>query len=625
MKLSIVIPYYNAGAYTDELLKILNKQMTKDVEVILIDDGSYIPYKADYSWLTIIRKENGGAASARNTGIDHAKGEYIAFIDADDLVSDSYIETILNKINTEKFDYCYISWRTLPGVWDYQVKLCSVNDKFPPFNLCVWNRIYKKSMIGDLRFNTKKAIAEDAEFIRKIKEKDKKKAFISEFMYFYRTTQRDSLTNKFASGQLDMHRIVYYFPQVTADMTYLIEEFKEADKYAEVILMTVRNEIEELEEYAMIIPPERIKGTELRGEYTRLFTKIEKPLKTQVLIWTAFTQEIGGIETWIYQFVKAMEKYYDILVLYETISTKQLARLQKIVRCHKIDKQQIICDTCIVSRITDNVPDTVQAGQTIQMVHACKMLPQWQIPQDRDHIVGVSQTVLDSFDEKNGQVIYNLVDKPTKEKCLCLVSATRLSKASAFEKGHKRMLDLADKLTSAGIPYIWLLFSDVLFYEKRDNMIVLPPILDIAPYLARADYYVSLSDAEGFGYSMIESLINGTPVITTPISVLPELGFKDKEHGYIVPFDMDFDVNILKEIPKVEYKRTNTQSIKEWRKLLGDTKPMHDYKPEELTTIQVTNTYHDTQLNRKLNKGEVVSVPEERAKLIINAGYGRRI
>jgi hypothetical protein len=67
-------------------------------------------------------------------------------------------------------------------------------------------------------------------------------------------------------------------------------------------------------------------------------------------------------------------------------------------------------------------------------------------------------------------------------------------------------------------------------------MVVLPPILDIAPYLARADYYVSLSDAEGYGYSMIESLINNTALLTTPISVLPELGFKEGEHGYTIPF-----------------------------------------------------------------------------------------
>ena len=259
------------------------------------------------------------------------------------------------------------------------------------------------------------------------------------------------------------------------------------------------------------------------------------------------------------------------------------------------------------------------------MVHACKMLPQWTIPQDHDHIVGVSHAVLDSFKETKGEVIYNLVDKPTDEKCLLLISATRLSKQSAFEKGHKRMLKLAEMLENAKIPFLWLLFSDAKFDEAHQNMVIVPPILDIAPFLAKADYYVSLSDAEGYGYSMVESLINGTPVITTPITVLDELGIENGQNGYIVPFDMDFDVNILLDIPKFTYKRTNTGSIKQWRKLLGDTKPKHDYKPQDKIPIQVIRQYKDLMFDRQLSLGEIILVDEDRANDLVKVGYGRRV
>ena len=625
MKLSIIIPYFNTEAYTVMLLECLHKQMVPDVEVILVDDGSEEPFKATYPWLQIIRQKNGGASAARNTGLDNAKGEYIAFIDSDDLVADNYLQTILQKIETEHFDYCYLSWKTMQGGWQCQVKLRTVKDVFPPYNLCVWNRIYRRDMIGDVRFNVEKKIAEDAQFIREVKEEGRKKAFISDFMYYYRSGAEDSLTKRFANGGVDTERVVYYIPHVKPCMKHLIEEFKETDKHAEVILMTYRNDIPELKQYAMITAPTRVKGTELRGEPTRLFTMIPKPIQTQVVIWTAVTQEIGGIETWIYLFAKYMSKYYDITVLYDTISPKQLARLQKIVRCIKRGQTRIICDTCIVSRITDHVPDNVEAKQTVQMVHACKMLPQWNIPQDRDHIIGVSNAVLQSFNEKKGDVIYNLVEKPTKDRCLLLISATRLSKSGAFEKGHDRMLKLADKLTDAGIPYIWIFFGDRDFPEKRPNMVILPPIMDVSAYLKKADYYVSLSNAEGYGYSVVEALINGTPVITTPVTVLPELGFEDGKHGYIVPFDMNFDVTKLLEIPKVEYKRTNTESIKKWRELLGDTKPKHDYKPEELKGIEIINQYYDTQLGRKVYPGEVLNVDEERAAQIISVGYARRV
>ena len=117
MKLSIIIPYYNAENYTKQLLECLDRQMDPEVEVILIDDGSDEPYKADYEWLKIRRKKNGGASTARNKGLDLAQGEYVAFIDADDLVADNYIKTILQKIQEEQFDYCYLSWKTLPGRW----------------------------------------------------------------------------------------------------------------------------------------------------------------------------------------------------------------------------------------------------------------------------------------------------------------------------------------------------------------------------------------------------------------------------------------------------------------------------------------------------------------------------
>ena len=90
MKLSIIIPAYNAEPYIDKLIERLEPQISKDIEVIVVDDGSKKPYKGP-KWAKVIRQENGGASAARNTGLDKAKGDYIAFIDADDLVTEDYI------------------------------------------------------------------------------------------------------------------------------------------------------------------------------------------------------------------------------------------------------------------------------------------------------------------------------------------------------------------------------------------------------------------------------------------------------------------------------------------------------------------------------------------------------
>lgn len=626
-KLSIIIPAYNAENYLPQLLACLDKQMIPGVEVIIIDDGSKIPFKTDYSWATVIRQKNSGPGIARNIGLDKMTGEYFTFIDADDMVADNYLAAILDKIKTEQFDYCYLSWTTLPGGWQCSVKLNSVEDKFPAFNLCVWNRVYKTATFGKHRFNPKKLWSEDADFIYRLNEHGKK-SFIGEYLYYYRSDTPDSWTKRMMNGELDYTRIVYNLKEVKADNIELLEEIKREYADNEIVLLTDRNEIPELERYCMVMRYNTpVHGDILRGDTYSGFKRIEKFKRTQVIIWTAVTQQIGGIETWIFNFVKNMSKYYDITVLYDQIDGKQLARLEQYVECIKQNpKQTIICDTIIVSRITDKVPDNIKAKQSIQMVHACKMVPQWSIPQNTDCIVGVSQAALDSFNEPNGQVIYNLTDKPTDKRCLLLISATRLSKTSAFEKGHARMLKLADMLHEAQIPFLWLIFSDQPLKGARENMIVLPPTLNIAPYLARADYYVSLSDAEGYGYSMVESLINGTALITTPIDVLSEIGFKDGFNGYVVPIDLDkFDVQKLLDIPQFEYKTTNTKSIKQWRKLLGDTKPTHAYNPHEKVKLRVTQKYHDTNLNRIVNVGEVLHIHEKRAEIIQSAGYGRII
>ena len=627
MRLSIIIPAYNADAYLPQLLDCLDKQMVPGVEVIIVDDGSKIPFKTDYKWAIVIRQENAGPGIARNTGLNKMTGEYFTFIDADDMVSEKYLATILDKIETEAFDYCYLSWKTMPGGWNCTVQLNSVEDKFPGFNLCVWNRIYKTATFGKHRFNPKKLWSEDADFIYRLNEHGKK-SFISDIMYYYRSDTPDSWTKKMMNGELDYTRIVYNLKEVKPDNKALLEEIKKEYADNEIVLLTDHNGIPELEHYCMMMrynTPTR--GNELRGDMYSGFRPIEKPIKTQVLIWTAVTQQIGGIETWIYNFCKIMSKYYDIIVLYEQIDGKQLARLEQYVECIKRNpEKKILCDTIIVSRITDKIPDNVKAKQSIQMCHTCKMQEHLKVPQDKDHIVMVSKAAAESFHEDKAEIIYNLTDKPTDKRCLLLISATRLNKISAFEKGHARMLKLADKLHEAQIPFLWLIFSDDRLNNARPNMVVLPPILDIAPYLARADYYVSLSDAEGYGYSMMESLINNTALLTTPISVLPELGFKEGEHGYTIPFEIDdFDIQKLLDVPQFEFKANNTKSIKQWRKLLGDTKPTHSYNPANKVKVRIIQSYKDVIMNRVLNVGEDIFMQKSRAESVQSAGYGRII
>ena len=624
MELSIIIPCYNAEPYINELLDKLAPQMTSEVEVIVVDDGSKKPFETDWNFVVVKRQDNQGASAARNAGLDMATGDYIAFIDADDLVSDKYIQTILNKAKTEKFDYCYLSWKAFGG-WDADVKLSSITDKFPEFNLCVWNRVYKRSMIGNVRFNENKLIAEDAQFIRDVDETGRKKAFISDYMYFYRSNAEDSLTKRAGAGLIPVKRIVYYYPQVTEDMNFLIDEFKEADKDGEVILLTDNNQIPELSDYAMILTPRPMNGTELRGQPTPLFHKIETPIKTQVCIYVAAMHAIGGIETWTFNFCKTMHKYYDITVVYDAqMHESQYLRLlpyADVVRNQT--EKAIYCDTAINCRFVLPLPKNIQCKQKIQLVHTCWLKEQTRPAEnDADKTIYVSETAGKSFNIQDPQVIHNLTVPQEPVKMLIFVSACRLT----YEKGGQRMLDFGWMLENMGIPYVWFVFTDGFLQAPPPGMIFKKPTLDIAPYVKAADFLVALSDQESYGYSIVEAWEMGTPTITTPLSVLPELGFVEGKQGFTVPFDVqkaeNLENKLFTEYKPFKWRNPNREIVKQWREVLGDTKPTRKYKPQRgLRWVRALLDFKDIQQNRNVKAGEVYQVPFKRAEEGQKAGF----
>lgn len=98
---SIIVPVYNVESYISDCIKSILKQTYLDAEIILVDDGSTDrsgdiceKFAEDNSKIKVIHKENGGLSDARNTGLEAAEGEFIAFIDADDCIDGVMIETL---------------------------------------------------------------------------------------------------------------------------------------------------------------------------------------------------------------------------------------------------------------------------------------------------------------------------------------------------------------------------------------------------------------------------------------------------------------------------------------------------------------------------------------------------
>lgn len=197
-KLSIIIPYYDCYQYFIKLLEVLIPQIDNEVEVLIIDDGcnetrinEYI-YQEKYKekWNNIhvyhLLVNTGGASKPRNIGLELASGEYIAFIDADDLITENYIHKIKHKIS-KKPDIIYLSWKS-------KVHYKIIEIKPPKWNCAVWCRVYKKEIIGITRFREDLVIAEDWEFNQHIKPSTS--LSIKEIVYIYNNGRPGSLINK---------------------------------------------------------------------------------------------------------------------------------------------------------------------------------------------------------------------------------------------------------------------------------------------------------------------------------------------------------------------------------------------------------------------------------------------
>ena len=628
-KLSIIIPYYNAEPFTSELLDALAPQITDEVEVIIVDDGSKVPFKTSYKWAKVVRKKNGGCATARNKGLDLAQGEYISFVDADDLVAEYFVAEILKKAE-KQFDVCDLSWKSLTTEGkQHDHLLTSDIDRLPNPSVCT--RVFRRAFIGDIRFNELKDSTEDEDFSRKVgylmPGSDIVHVSICSYMYFYRTAVDNSKIKRYKQGIMKTKRITYYYHHVTRDMMWLLEEIKKEDERNEVWLLTNQCDIPELRRYCQVSRPKMIWTHYLRGEKYSKCIVIDIPLKVDVVMYCEYANKVGGISTFIYNWCQMFKDQYDILVLYDRFDDIQVQRLSKIVKCKKNDKSvPIYCKTLILNRLTDKIPPNVWSKKTVQVCHACTQI-HYRIPQGRDYLVNVSEAAKASWgdESKDGIVIHNPSYVDVK-KSLLLVSATRIGAPDKGENDN-RYIKLAKKLNNAGIPFVWLNFSDKPLKNPPANFINMDARLNVQDFIARADYLVQLSDVEAYSYSILEALTNNTPVICTPIPSAFEQGVKDGENAHILPYNMDFDVHSLLTVPKFRYNYDNQTIKRQWTKILNAKPKKKEYqKPSDVQNASVTSeatgkiarckvlvNYRDMQLNQRIQKRTEMRLPLSRA------------
>lgn len=286
----------------------------------------------------------------------------------------------------------------------------------------------------------------------------------------------------------------------------------------------------------------------------------------KIILYNNYMSMVGGIETFVYNFCMQLRNDYDITILVERIPDVWVERLRELVNVETDMKKTYECDTLVMLRIPIAIPENVKYKKVIRRIHSRKFYDIQEIPQDADLNVCVSKSVKDDFDLKDAVIINNL-SYITAKKTLLLMSCTRIP---APDKGEnvERMRILCRKLEEAGIPFLWLNFSDNELEDAPQSFFNMGSRLDAQNYMQKADYIVQLSSIESFGNTVLEALTLNVPVICTPVSSFFEIGVMDGINAHVVPFDMDFDAKELLNIPKFSFSYDNEGRIQQWKEVL---------------------------------------------------------
>ena len=213
--ISLVIPVYGVEKYIAKCLESVVKQEYRDFELLLVNDGTkdnsvkviedYLKDK-DINW-RIINKDNGGLASARNTGIREAKGEYIAFLDADDAISSDFLKQLLDSLQGNDCDFAFCNFEF-------------VKEQLPPKDSNNEQKVYERAELldiflrrglafvvpsmffradflraNDIYFNEKIKFSEDQPFIWNVILHSKKAVYLFKKMYGYYVRENSIMTS----------------------------------------------------------------------------------------------------------------------------------------------------------------------------------------------------------------------------------------------------------------------------------------------------------------------------------------------------------------------------------------------------------------------------------------------
>lgn len=248
IKVSIILPIYNVEKYIKECLDSILSQTHKNLEIILIDDGSpdlcgkiIDGYAGKDERIKIVHKKNGGVSSARNEGLKIATGEYICFADPDDYLMNDYVdyllglalqnnaEIALSKDMYSSFDKKETIDNSIEIETPEKITVDILMHKVP---IGVYCKIFKKSLIDKFKIHFRKDIyiGEGFNFNTFAFQRANKIAVGYKRIYFYRTDNQNSAVSKF--NEKKWENALYALDCIESDLTIKTKLICNAMNYA---------------------------------------------------------------------------------------------------------------------------------------------------------------------------------------------------------------------------------------------------------------------------------------------------------------------------------------------------------------------------------------------------------
>ena len=215
-KLSVIMPVYKAEEYIYKAVDSILNQTYSNLEVILVDDGSpdncgkiCDEYAEKDSRVKVIHKKNGGQADARNFGIEAASGEFIGFVDSDDYIEPYMYQEMIDYMQQNSLDIVCGDTKQIKGkkikfkprhkenlIWNKNEAICE--NLSGSLDNAVTNKIYKRKVIGDIRF-PKGRVYEDVATIYKFIYNADRVGYLAKGYYYYIKRKGSTISTSFNS------------------------------------------------------------------------------------------------------------------------------------------------------------------------------------------------------------------------------------------------------------------------------------------------------------------------------------------------------------------------------------------------------------------------------------------